>query len=154
MAGKELTGRKVLMITVGAFSVIIGVNLVLAYKAVTTFPGLEVKNTYVASQDFDRDRAAQIALGWEVAARYDGASVVLSIRDQQGTPVKVATLEAPLGRSTTIADDQQPAFVYQGGDYVATADLAPGTWNIRILATSADGTLFRQRVVFNVKSEG
>jgi nitrogen fixation protein FixH len=153
MAGKELTGRKVLMITVGAFSVIIGVNLVLAYNAVTTFPGLEVKNTYVASQDFDRDRAAQIALGWEVSVRYDGGAVVLSIRDKDGLPVQAATIEAPLGRATTIADDQEPTFAYQGGDYVAAADLAPGTWNIRLLATAEDGTLFRQRVVFNVKAE-
>ncbi|MDZ4134978.1 MAG: FixH family protein, partial [Paracoccaceae bacterium] len=42
----ELTGRKVLVITVSAFAVIIGVNLLLAYKAVSTFPGLEVKNSY------------------------------------------------------------------------------------------------------------
>jgi nitrogen fixation protein FixH len=154
MAGKELTGRKVLMITVGAFAVIIGVNLILAYKAVTTFPGLEVKNTYVASQNFDRDRAAQVALGWDVSARYDGDALVLSIRDKDGAPVKAAVLEAVLGRSTTIADDQIPAFTYQGGDYVTTADLAPGTWNIRLLATSEDGTLFRQRVAFNVKAKG
>ena len=49
--GKELTGRKVLAITVGFFAVIIAVNLFMAFKAVGTFPGLEVKNSYVASGD-------------------------------------------------------------------------------------------------------
>ena len=41
-----------------AFGVIIAVNLTLAYQAVATFPGLEVKNSYVASQSFDVDREA------------------------------------------------------------------------------------------------
>jgi nitrogen fixation protein FixH len=54
----EMTGRKVLAITVSAFGVIIAVNFLLAYKAVSTFPGLEVPNSYVASQTFDADRAA------------------------------------------------------------------------------------------------
>ena len=57
-AEKQLTGRKVLLIMCSAFAVIIGVNLTLAFQAVATFPGLEVKNSYVASQSFDDDRAA------------------------------------------------------------------------------------------------
>ena len=48
-----LTGRKVFFITAGAFAVIIGVNVTMAVLAVGTFPGLEVKNSYVASQSFD-----------------------------------------------------------------------------------------------------
>ena len=61
---KQLTGRHVLMIFCGAFGIIIGVNLLLAWSAVSTFPGLEVKNSYVASQQFDERKAAQEALGW------------------------------------------------------------------------------------------
>ena len=57
----ELTGKHVLGITVGAFAVIIGVNVLLAVKAVSTFPGLEVDNSYVASQGFDKRKAAQEA---------------------------------------------------------------------------------------------
>ena len=68
MTAKPLTGRKVFLMFAAAFSVIIGVNLILAYKAVTTFPGLEVKNSYVASQSFDAERAAQLALGWDIGA--------------------------------------------------------------------------------------
>ena len=60
---RELTGRHVLAITLAAFGVIIAVNMVMAVKAVSTFPGLETPNSYVASQRFDRDRAAQAALG-------------------------------------------------------------------------------------------
>ena len=35
----ELTGKHVLGITVGAFTVIIAVNMLMAFKAVSTFPG-------------------------------------------------------------------------------------------------------------------
>ena len=55
---RELTGRHVLAITLAAFGVIIAVNMVMAVKAVSTFPGLETPNSYVASQEFDRDRQA------------------------------------------------------------------------------------------------
>jgi nitrogen fixation protein FixH len=48
-----------------AFGLIIAVNLTLAFNAIRTFPGLEVKNSYVASQSFDRDRQAQTALDWQ-----------------------------------------------------------------------------------------
>ena len=50
---RPLTGKHVLAITLVAFGVIIGVNVLMAVKAVGTFPGLEVANSYVASQDFD-----------------------------------------------------------------------------------------------------
>jgi nitrogen fixation protein FixH len=53
----EITGRHVLAITVGAFGLIIAVNVVMAWKAISTFPGLEVENSYVASQEFDRREA-------------------------------------------------------------------------------------------------
>ena len=56
---RELTGRHVLAITLAAFGVVIGVNLLLAVKAVGTFPGVEVSNSYVASQVFDRERSTQ-----------------------------------------------------------------------------------------------
>ena len=64
----EIKGWHVATGFVLAFSIIIGVNLTLAVNAVRTFPGLEVKNSYVASQHFEADRAAQNALGWDVSA--------------------------------------------------------------------------------------
>ncbi len=147
---KELTGRHVAMIFVSAFSVIIAVNLALAYNAVHSFPGLEVKNSYVASQSFDRDRNAQQSLGWSVLAEARDGQVLLSVTDADGRPVEVASLEATLGRATHVKDDSNPAFAYDGKRYVAPVDLAPGNWNIRMVATAEDGTIFRQRVILHV----
>jgi nitrogen fixation protein FixH len=144
---REITGRHVLVGFIAAFSVIIGVNLVLAYQAVKTFPGLEVENSYVASQEFNARKAAQEALGWTVRASHADGVLHLSITDREGNPVEVQTLKAILGRATHVRDDVAPAFQFNGLTYEAPVDLRAGNWNIRMIATAKNGTEFRQRVV-------
>jgi|28_taG_2_1085356.scaffolds.fasta_scaffold00009_74 nitrogen fixation protein FixH len=147
---REFTGRHALMVFVGAFAVIISVNLALAFNAVKTFPGLEVKNSYVASQEFDVRRTAQEALGWSVYASAQDGQVKLEITDRDGKPVEVAKLSATLGRATHVKDDQKPDFQFDGQAYVAPADLGPGNWNIRMVARAMNGTEFTQRVILHV----
>lgn len=153
MAEKQLTGKHVLMIFVGAFGVIIGVNLLLAFSAVRTFPGLEVKNSYVASQEFNTRLKDQLGLGWQVEADYVGGLLVLAITDEEGGAIKPATLEAVVGRPTHVKDDVIPDFQFDGAAFVAPVPLGKGNWNIRMRATTADGTEFIQRVVFRVKED-
>lgn len=143
---RELTGRHVLAITVAAFGIIIAVNVVMAIKAVGSFPGLEVPNSYVASQEFDRERAAQSALGWTVTPAYDGNELTLAIRDAQGLPAPVESLTATVGRPTHKRADQSPDFTHEGGLFRAALTLEPGIWNIHVVATAPDGTEFRQRL--------
>ncbi len=150
MAQRELTGKHVAALFIGAFGLIIAVNLTLAYSAVRTFPGLEVKNSYVASQQFNARLQEQRTLGWEVRAEARDGKVLLSIADAGGMPVEVARLSAVLGRATHVQDDVSPAFVFDGTAYVAPVDLTPGNWNIRMEAQAADGALFTQRVVLHV----
>lgn len=148
---RQFTGRHALIVFAGAFSIIIGVNLALAYNAVKTFPGLEVKNSYVASQKFDDKRAAQEALGWTIKATATGGLLFLDIRDAYGNPVEVASLDATLGRATHVRDDVEPAFKFDGTSYVAPAELSDGNWNIRMKAVAKDGTAFEQRVILDVR---
>ncbi|MEP1330151.1 FixH family protein [Pseudophaeobacter sp.] len=148
---REFTGRHALMVFGGAFTVIIGVNIALAVNAVKTFPGLEVKNSYVASQEFDVRRDAQQALGWSVYASATQDQVKLEISDADGNPVEVAKLTATLGRATHVKDDQQPDFQFDGAAYVAPAELGDGNWNIRMVARAKNGTEFTQRVILHVK---
>lgn len=144
----ELTGRKVFAITIIAFAVIIGVNVVMAFKAVSTFPGLEVKNSYVASQTFDADRDAQLALGWVLKTEYDPAAraLYLSFTDAAGLPAPVEELTVLVGRTTAAQDDQRPAFTRELGVFAAPLSLEPGKWMLQVEALSADGTPFRQRI--------
>lgn len=151
MAQGEFTGRHAAMLFVGAFGVIIAVNIALAVSAVRTFPGLEVKNSYVASQNFDKRRAEQETLGWSVRADARDGKVFLSITDRDGAPVQVGKLQATLGRATHVKDDVEPDFQFNGHDYVAPIELGAGNWNIRMVAQALDGTRFSQRVILHVK---
>lgn len=142
----RFTGRHMLAFAVAMFGVIIGVNLWLATKAVGTFPGLETTNSYVASQQFDRDRAAQQRLGWVVTPDYDGEQLTLRVDDASGAPARIRRFSATIGRPTHVRDDQTPQFTYENGVFRAPLTLAPGTWIIHVTAEATDGTLFRQRL--------
>lgn len=143
---RELTGWHVLSIFIAAFTVIIGVNLTLAFNAVKTFPGLEAKNSYVASQTFDADRATQLALGWDVSAEIRGDVLTLRIL-KDGTAIAPRIEEAIFGRATSVAQDQTPAFAFDGEVLRATVQGGGGNWNLRLRARGADGTLFQQRII-------
>ncbi|MES2914106.1 MAG: FixH family protein [Pseudomonadota bacterium] len=147
----ELTGKHVFAITVGAFAVIIGVNVLLAYKAVSTFPGLEVENSYVASQSFDARKAAQEALGWSMTPAYDQGRMTLAFTDRDGVPVAVEDLQVLVGRTTETTQDTFPVFARDGELYAADVPLGKGKWMVKVTATSVDGTLFERRAELFVR---
>ncbi|WP_298496251.1 FixH family protein [uncultured Maritimibacter sp.] len=146
--GRKVTGWHVLAIFVGAFGVIIGVNIYMAVQAVSTFPGLETKNSYVASQQFDDDLARQRALGWRIEPQILGTQLSLMITDAGGQPVEVAEIGGILGRATHVLDDQEPVFNRSmTGAYVAEVGaLDYGKWEMRLTAVAADGTGFRKLI--------
>ncbi|RLJ40861.1 nitrogen fixation protein FixH [Litoreibacter meonggei] len=146
---REIKGIHVFAMFAFGFSIIIGVNLTLAFQAVRTFPGLETKNSYVASQSFDARRKAQLSLGWDVKAGYADGVLRLEIRDASG-PVDPASINSTLGRATNISQDQSPAFSFDGTAHLAAAELASGNWNLRLRAIAEDGTVFEQRIPFVV----
>lgn len=148
--GFRIKGWHVLAGFVGAFGIIVTVNVTMATQAIRTFPGLEVKNSYVASQEFNTRLHAQQALGWDVYADWRDGMVHLAITDENG-PVRVKDLHAVVGRATQIADDVEPVLAFNGETYEAPLDLGPGNWNIRMTAIAEDGTEFIQRVILHVK---
>lgn len=147
----EVKGWHVFGVFALAFGVIISVNLALAFNAVRTFPGLEVKNSYVASQSFDVDRAAQVALNWNVAAHLSGDELVLAI-SRDGQAIQPVIEEAIFGRATMVKADQVPEFVFDGTVYRAPVIADAGNWNLRLRLRASDGTLFQQRVIVRVGS--
>lgn len=142
----ELKGRHVAAMFLSGFGIIIAVNLTLAWNAVQTFPGLEVKNSYVASQSFDADRAAQLALAWDVRADLQNDLLVLEIA-KDGTPVEPEIISAVFSRATSVSADQTPEFTFNGTAFTAPVQAGPGNWNLRLVARAADGTMFRQRII-------
>jgi len=148
---KQITGWHVFGVLALGFSTIIAVNMTLAINAVRTFPGLEVKNSYVASQSFDRDRTAQAALGWDVSAKVSGNTLTLAF-ERDGMAVAPVIERATFGRATSVAADQTPNFTFDGRAFVADVEAGAGNWNLRVVALSADGTRFQQRII--VETDG
>jgi nitrogen fixation protein FixH len=148
---RQLTGWHVLGITVTFFAVVIAVNVLLAVKAVGTFPGLEVENSYVASQTFDKDRKAQESLGWTLGQDYAPGRLALTITGTDGVAADVRDLKVQVGRATEAKDDLYPEFRSQGGEWVADVTLPGGKWVIFVEAHAADGTLFQKRLDLSVR---
>jgi nitrogen fixation protein FixH len=139
-----LTGRRVALIGAGFFLAFLIPNIILTWTAVDTFSGVVVDDSYGASQEFDRRRTAQLALGW--AAELEHAGDVLSIRitDGDGRTVRPTALAVTVGRPTSTRSDQAVVLEETPGGYAGLARLDPGAWRVEISAAAADGTAFRQ----------
>jgi nitrogen fixation protein FixH len=151
--GRELTGRKVLMIFIAGFGIIIGVNLYMAFNAVSTFPGLEVSSSYADSQDFNLRRDAQEALGWNASVEVDAESGVLTLHlvDDSGQPVAPAEFEALLTRPTNRQEDQLLELTRNAGAFTAPVEVSEGRWRLRLTGTARDGTDYRHNITFTVR---
>lgn len=133
---KQLTGWHVLSMLVAFFGVIIGVNLVMAYFANSTWSGLVVANGYVASQSFDKDLAkarAQEALGWKVGFDVTQDRIRLTFADAEGRKIDSLAIHGSLERTVTDKEDQKLTFSPMGsGVYTAPAALSPGVWEVEV----------------------
>lgn len=139
---RGFTGRHMAAVMVGGFGVIVAVNLLMASLATSTFGGLVVENSYVASQNFntwldDAERAA--ALGWDVrAARLPSGQLGVTAGNVPAGATVSAVLRHPLGREP----DSELAFRPDGaGAYASTAPMPAGRWIVR-LEVSAGGEVW------------
>jgi nitrogen fixation protein FixH len=139
-----LTGRRVALISSGLFLLVLAPNIALTVTAVRTFSGLVVPNSYVASQEFDRVKAAQEALGWRIALAHDDDILRLDLADPAGHAVHPPAFAVTVGRPTTTRDDRTLAMQPTPTGYAADAALAPGHWRVEIVATAENGTAFHQ----------
>jgi nitrogen fixation protein FixH len=147
--GRKLTGRHAVGMFVAFFGVIIGVNLFMAYSAVSTFPGMEVDSSYADSQTFNDRRLAQEALGWNASVEIPGdGTLILHLVDDAGAPVAPAELTALLTRPTNREEDQLLVLTRSNGAFVAPADVGDGQWRLRLTGTARDGTDYRHNITF------
>lgn len=143
--GRLLTGRHVLMMFCAGFGLIIAVNVTMAFNAVSTFPGLEVPNSYIASQSFDSRRAAQEALGWEASATYQNGLLQVAVSDGSAA-IDPRHLAGMIGRPTTRAADRKLALGPAGKMAI---DLAPGRWRLDLTSQHED-VAFAQTLLIEV----
>ena len=155
-SAKTLTGRHMLIMVVSAFAIVIAANLTLAFFAVATFPGVEAKNSYVASQSFNARHDQHQALGWQVDLLYQQSDTKpetgqgqlrLHFTDQQNNTVIPVDVHLRVGAATHAGHDQTFVLQHNAADGVFqdNIDLPPGNWVVYITATSASGIRFQQR---------
>lgn len=140
----QLTGRKMTAIFVAFFGVVLAVNFTMAHFASSTFGGVVVENSYVASQHYNKwlgAAAAQEKLGWSAAvSRLPDDRVAVRFAGAPDGLIVNAVARHPLGR----APDQALAFVRAAdGAFVSTKPVAPGRWMLR-LAAEAGATKWRE----------
>jgi nitrogen fixation protein FixH len=136
--GFVLTGWHILLLFIAFFGVIITVNLIMARAAVTNWTGLVVKNSYVASQQFNDKIAAHdeiAALGWRESARADNGQFLWSVTDADGKTVAARKITVLFTRPIGEKDD---ATIIAGpladGTFAPIPFPAPGRWNVTVRA--------------------
>jgi len=132
----QFTGRHMLLIMLAFFGVIIAVNVTMAMFATRSWTGFVVKNSYVASQEFnekaERGRA-QAALGWTATLAIDGSAVRYRLTDRAGAPVATSSVNAVFRRPTSDTEDR--TFALEAGSegwHVTPATLHDGVWIVEI----------------------
>ena len=141
--GFVLKGWHVLAMLLAFFGTVIGVDVTFSVLALRTFPGEDVRNSYVQGNHYNEtlaQRARGAALGWRATADIEpgaGASaVIVTLRDNKGAPLDGLTLTGRLRRPATTRADRPLAFVAEkDGRYVArTPGLQEGAWDLEAVA--------------------
>lgn len=150
----RMTGRKLFFIILGFFGVITVVNMIMMTFAISTFGGLVVPNTYVASQRFNQDVAAAAEGpigGWSFGVETDARGVIVTMLDAEGRPARgVDAASATVGRRTHGREDRAVALTRVApGVYRADGVLSPGAWRLE-LVVEIGGARDGRRVDFYV----
>ncbi|MEL6413928.1 MAG: FixH family protein [Pseudomonadota bacterium] len=149
--GRELKGWHVLLIMLAFFGVMFSVNGVFLFHAITSFPGEDIKKSYVQGLSFNdtlANRAAQAELGWSAEAGLVDDQLILRLQDAEKAPLSSQLVVAELRRLATNQEDRTISFQPRmSGEYVAdTGRLAPGQWLLRINVFDADGETIKFHV--------
>ncbi|QBK31258.1 FixH family protein [Roseitalea porphyridii] len=154
-APERFTGWHFLAIMLGWFGIVIGVNLFMAWNATSSWTGLVVKNSYVASQQFNEvtaEKRRQLAMGWKATPAYEAGTLTLDMRDAARAPIADAIITAKLGRPSYEADDHMVQFAETApGIYEGRTDLTAGVWNADVTVTGAGGDVWTRTLRFSVR---
>lgn len=137
---------------VGGMGLVIVVNAVMVYYAISTFTGVTVPRSYERGRGYETvlaEAARQDALGWRAEVSLTGGALRVVATDREGRPVH-GRVEGILLRP--LEGMELPlAFAPTGGGRWA-AEIAPprpGQWEARLTLYGPNETAFdiRQRVI-------
>ncbi|HQS95638.1 MAG: hypothetical protein B7Y31_02585 [Novosphingobium sp. 16-62-11] len=142
---RPFTGRTMAVILVSFFAVVVAVNVLMARLASSTFGGVVVDNSYVASQQFNgwlKEARAEKALGWKGQIARDPMNrATIALTDSAGKPIAAAKVTAvaehPLGQRPTTA-----LVLHETAPGTYSAPLEQGRWRLNVMV-EADGQIWR-----------
>ncbi len=132
------TGWHMAGVMVLFFGTIISVNVFMAYSAVTTWSGLVVPNTYVASQQFNGKVAqaralAATGINGRLSVTADG--VRYEVLGADGQPVEADRLVLNFKRPVGEHQDFSVEMAAEGkGVFLASREILPGHWIVEAIA--------------------
>lgn len=151
----RFTGKHMLGVVALFFGTIIAVNLTLAWFASHSWTGLVVQNTYVESQNFNKqtaERQAASLLGWKASTDYDLGTFSLKVTNTKANPPAVENISVKIGR--TIHEDEDHVLVLQamgGNQFSSPIQLAKGLWEANVTITASSGQEWEKAFRFVVK---
>lgn len=145
---KPITGRHVLIAMIAFFGVIVTVNMTMAVFASRSWTGLEVKNSYVASQDYNAKLAVvarQKALGWSSTLSQVAGEFRLQLVNSAGAGIAGARVDGLMKRPVQASDDTSLTFrEVASGDYRAIVPDGKGVWDVDLNVHAPAGETYRQ----------
>lgn len=138
---RTFTGRHMLFIMLAFFATVLAANLTMVYFASHSWTGLVVKNSYVASQEFNETTAKleQAEKGFHVTPAYDAGRLTIALTDDRQHPFIASEVRVKIGRPSHEGEDQTLTLTWQkDGVYGATVTLGKGQWT-GMLTAKAQG---------------
>jgi len=144
----EFTGRRMAIVMIAFFGVVIAVNLVMATLATSTFGGTVVDNSYVASQSFNswlQESRDQAKLEWSEQTGLDSSGRLVSQLRAPAGPLDGAIVKARISHPLGRAPERVLALASEGqGRYRSSEAVPNGRWVVR-LSVRRDGHEARYR---------
>lgn len=153
----RFTGWHMFACLAAFFGTIIAVNVTMAVMAGGSWTGLVVKNSYVASQNFNAklERArAQAASGLRSNLAFANSRFAFTLTDADGAVLVPDTVMLSIGRPAFEQEDHVvKANCTASGLCSAQDTLTPGPWAVMVEAR-IDGTLYRRDARMLVRKDG
>lgn len=128
----EFTGRHMLIIMVAFFGVVISVNTLMAVLATKSWTGIVVKNSYVASQQFNAEttrRMQAITAGAKADLAAANGWVTITFTGKTAEPLAADGLVLSVGHPVDPSINKSIYFTQTApGVFKTEQALPPGTW--------------------------
>jgi nitrogen fixation protein FixH len=145
---REFTGSHMLAVILAFFGVVIAVNLTMATLANTSWTGLVVENTYVASQQFNKkaeEGRAQAALGWTGKLTIAWGEVRYSLTDGAGKPVPLHGVKVLFRHPAYESEDKSVTLALATGQEFAAQHMPKdGVWIVEVDADAGLAMPYRE----------